>query len=120
MKLLPTDKSNRTLLATELRIVSRDDKGRLEITIGYTGESTVANAIPLDHQVIPATVRAVNCHEDLLAACKAAEAKLVEYIPKEARGYTEGCFKYVAGGPDMWNCKCAVCQARAAIAKATA
>jgi hypothetical protein len=69
-------------------------------------------------------VDSVNSHarlteqrDELLAALRNSTSKLVEYIPKEARGYAEGCFRYVAGGADVWNCDCAICRARAAIAK---
>lgn len=65
-----------------------------------------------------ANARLIAAAPDLLAALQAAIDGLTCYIPKAAKGYKEGCFKYVAGGSDMWNCDCPICKARAAIAKA--
>jgi hypothetical protein len=65
-----------------------------------------------------ANARLIAAAPELLAALAKAVDCMVCYIPKAAKGYKEGCFKYVAGGSDMWNCECAICQARAAIAKA--
>lgn len=54
---------------------------------------------------------------ELLEALKSVAVALGRYIPEEARGHSDGCFKYIAGGA-MWGCNCPLCTARAAIAKA--
>ena len=59
-----------------------------------------------------------NTHVELLAALRMSIGIMEQHIPKEARGYPNGCFKYVMGG-DIFGCNCALCQARNAIAKAT-
>lgn len=51
----------------------------------------------------------------LAAALESALARLEHYIPEEAKGYAQGCFKYVAGGFDMWDCDCPICAARSAL-----
>ena len=56
---------------------------------------------------------------NLLAALETCIKDLTRYTPKDGRGYKEPCFKYIAGGWDMWDCNCSICIARAAIAKAT-
>lgn len=68
MKLEPSDKHNRTRIATGLRQYDPRHPETLEIAINYTGASTCANAIPLDRDVIPRIVQAVNSFDDLLAA----------------------------------------------------
>lgn len=70
MKLLPTDKHDRTLWATELPTPTPHDLPDLEITIGYTGDSSCEKAIPLDSFVIPQIKRAVNSFDELLAALR--------------------------------------------------
>jgi hypothetical protein len=47
------------------------------ITINYTGHSTVLKAVPLDNFVIPYIQRAVNAHEDLVAALDKIHSWLV-------------------------------------------
>lgn len=65
-----------------------------------------------------ANARLIAAAPDLLAALEDAIAKMKQYIPKAAQGYDNGCFKYVGMGEDF-DCSCAICKARAAIAKAT-
>ena len=73
---------------------------------GRTGDEEFANA-----QLIAAA-------PELIEALRATVASLMNYIPREAGGYAEGCFKYACGGWDMWNCSCSICRARRAIQKA--
>jgi len=36
------------------------------------------------------------------------------YIPKQSRGYKEGCFNYITDGVEM-GCSCPICKARSAL-----
>lgn len=66
-----------------------------------------------------ANARLIAAAPELLNALRITIAKLSEHIPKEARGYAEGCFKYVMGGIDICNCDCPICVGRRAIINAT-
>lgn len=44
----------------------------LDIEVTYPGDASVTKGILLDAQVLPQIQRAVNCHDELLAACQEA------------------------------------------------
>ena len=77
MKLKPTEKHNRTLLAVELPTKMKFDLSQVEFYINYTLEENEGGAchkaIALDDHVVPQIVRAVNMHEQLVEAVKHLE-----------------------------------------------
>jgi hypothetical protein len=53
MKTIPSEKSNRCWTVAGLPEPAPRDPKELEIYVNYTGESTCANALPLDAFVVP-------------------------------------------------------------------
>jgi len=99
MKIEKTTFYTRRVLVTGLPQEHPLDPAQQEIMINYTGQPTGANAIPLDHIIIPEIIRRFNAHEDLLAA-------LVSIV-----GWTRAT-------TDPWNLEIACDLAMSAIAKA--
>lgn len=62
MILETTDKNSRILLTSELCDPIRE----LEIKIEYTGQSDLEKALPLDGEIIPHIIKAVNHHDELV------------------------------------------------------
>jgi hypothetical protein len=98
-------------------VAFREETGdySIESDYGTVAEVTAENCDDCDQVAADATLLAAA--PDMLEALESAVTKLREFIPREARGYQHGCFKYVTAG-DMFDCPCAICQSRRAIAKA--
>lgn len=70
IKIIESGKHNRTLIVQNIPTKHEDDLNEIEVTLNYTqdGNPALSKAIALDSHVTPEIVRAVNCHEELVAA----------------------------------------------------
>jgi hypothetical protein len=60
---------SRTVRFSELKNLSPSDRTELMVTLGYQGHSNCLDGIAME-RVIQDTVRAVNCHDELVDALK--------------------------------------------------
>jgi hypothetical protein len=87
----------------KLEILKSDKKAYLSLNKPGEGGTIIAN-IELDGIYKPEDMRELvkrwNAYPELIEALSVAIEKMTQYIPKEAKGYENGCFKYIMGGAD--------------------